>query len=162
MEVTRRRGRRRRKLLDDLKDRREYCHLKEEALDRTTWRNRFGGGSESVVRQNTEWIPWPLQPTLKNHKYQNRLSVNVWCDVTGGQFTGPYPLPRRLTGDIPANVLQHHQSVLLQKGPSEWRTNPYFQSIVKQLLNKQFPNRRIGRGGSHLWPPRSPDLNPFH
>ena len=35
MDVTRRRGRRRKKLLDDLKDRRGYCHLKEEALDRT-------------------------------------------------------------------------------------------------------------------------------
>jgi hypothetical protein len=36
MEVTRRRGRRRRKkLLDDLKDRRGYSNLKEEALDRT-------------------------------------------------------------------------------------------------------------------------------
>jgi len=44
MEVTRRRGRRRRKLLDDLKDRRGYSHLKEEALNRTIWRNRFRGG----------------------------------------------------------------------------------------------------------------------
>jgi hypothetical protein len=32
MEVTRIRGRRRKKLLDDLKDRRGYSHLKEEAL----------------------------------------------------------------------------------------------------------------------------------
>ena len=44
MEVTRRQGRRRTKLLDDLKDRRGYSHLKEEALDRTMWRNRFRGG----------------------------------------------------------------------------------------------------------------------
>ena len=44
IEVTRRRGRRRKKLLDDLKDRRGYCQLKEEALDRTVWRNRFGRG----------------------------------------------------------------------------------------------------------------------
>jgi hypothetical protein len=51
--VTRRRGRRRKKLLDDLKDRKGYSHLKEEALDRTMWRNRFGRGSEPVVRQNT-------------------------------------------------------------------------------------------------------------
>jgi len=36
--VTGRRGRRRRKLLDYLKERRGYCHLKEEALDRTMWR----------------------------------------------------------------------------------------------------------------------------
>jgi len=54
--VARRQGRRRRKLLDDLKDRRGYCHLKEEALDRTMWRNRFGGGFGPVVRQNTEWM----------------------------------------------------------------------------------------------------------
>jgi hypothetical protein len=43
MEVTRRH----RKLLDDLKDRRGYSHLKEEALDRAMWRNRFGGGFET-------------------------------------------------------------------------------------------------------------------
>ena len=58
MEVTRRggrRGRRRKKLLDDLKDRRGFSHLKEEALDRTMWRNCFGGGFGPVVRQNTEW-----------------------------------------------------------------------------------------------------------
>ena len=54
IEVTGRQGRRRRKLLDDLKNRRGYCHLKEEALDRTVWRNRFGGGFGPVVRQNTE------------------------------------------------------------------------------------------------------------
>ena len=54
MEVTRRRGRRRKRLLDDLKDRRGCSHLKEEALDRTMWRNRFRGGFGPVVKQNTE------------------------------------------------------------------------------------------------------------
>ena len=39
MEVARRRGRRHKKLLYDLKDRRGYSHLKEEALDRTMWRH---------------------------------------------------------------------------------------------------------------------------
>ena len=53
MEVTRRRGRRRKKLLDDLKDRRGYSRFKEEALDRTMWRNRFGGGFGPVGIQNT-------------------------------------------------------------------------------------------------------------
>ena len=38
IEVKGRRGRRRRKLLVDLKERREYSHLKEEALDRTMWK----------------------------------------------------------------------------------------------------------------------------
>jgi hypothetical protein len=42
IEMAGRRGRRRRKLLDDLKERRGYSHLKEEALNRTMWRARFG------------------------------------------------------------------------------------------------------------------------
>jgi hypothetical protein len=49
--VTGRRGRRRRKLLDDLKEMRGYSYLKEEALDRTMWRARFGRGFGPVVRQ---------------------------------------------------------------------------------------------------------------
>jgi hypothetical protein len=49
IEVTRRRGRRRKKLLDDLGYRRGYCDLKEEALDRIKWRNRFGRGCGPVV-----------------------------------------------------------------------------------------------------------------
>jgi hypothetical protein len=54
MEVIRRRGRRRKTLLDDLKDRRGYSNLKEETVDRTMWRNRFGRAFGPVVRQNTE------------------------------------------------------------------------------------------------------------
>jgi hypothetical protein len=44
IEVTGRRGRRRSKLLDDLQERIGYSHLKEEALDRTMERARFGRG----------------------------------------------------------------------------------------------------------------------
>jgi hypothetical protein len=51
IEVKRRRGRRRKKLLDDVKDRRRYSHLNEEALDRTMWRNRFERGAGPIVRQ---------------------------------------------------------------------------------------------------------------
>jgi hypothetical protein len=54
IEVTGRQGRRRRKLLNDLKERRGYSHLKEEALDRTMWRARFGRGFGPVVRQTTK------------------------------------------------------------------------------------------------------------
>jgi hypothetical protein len=54
IEVLGRRGRRRRKLLDDPKERRGYSHLKEEALDRTMWRARFGRGFGSAVRQTAK------------------------------------------------------------------------------------------------------------
>jgi hypothetical protein len=54
IEMIRRRGRRRGKLLDDLKERRGYFYLKEEALDRTMWRDGFGSGFGPVVRQTTK------------------------------------------------------------------------------------------------------------
>jgi hypothetical protein len=54
IEETERQGRRRRKLLVDLKERRGYSHLKEEALDRTLWRARFGRDFGPIVRQTTK------------------------------------------------------------------------------------------------------------
>jgi hypothetical protein len=50
IEVTGRRGRRRKQLLDDVKEKRGYCKLKEEALDRTLWRTRFRRAYGPVVK----------------------------------------------------------------------------------------------------------------
>jgi hypothetical protein len=53
----------RKQLLDDM-EMRKYWTLKEEALDRTVWRTRFGSGCEPVVRQTTWrrrqwwWLWW--------------------------------------------------------------------------------------------------------
>jgi ribosomal 50S subunit-associated protein YjgA (DUF615 family) len=44
IEIMGRRGRRSKQLLDDLKEKRRYWKLKEEALVRTLWRTRFGRG----------------------------------------------------------------------------------------------------------------------
>jgi hypothetical protein len=65
IEVAGRWGRRCRKLLDDLKERRGYCHLKE-ALDRTMWRAGFGRGFGPVVRQTAKWI-CTVVPFIFNH-----------------------------------------------------------------------------------------------
>jgi hypothetical protein len=49
------RGRRRKQqLLDGLKETRGYRKLKDEALDCTLWRTRFGRGYGPVVRQTTQ------------------------------------------------------------------------------------------------------------
>jgi hypothetical protein len=54
IEVTGRRGRRRKQLLDGLTGKRVYWEFKGTALDRTLWRTRFGRGYGPVVRQTTE------------------------------------------------------------------------------------------------------------
>jgi hypothetical protein len=64
LEVTRRRWRSRKQLLGDLKEIIGYWKLKDEALDRTLWRTRFGKGYGPVVRQTKEWMNESLLNTL--------------------------------------------------------------------------------------------------
>jgi len=54
VEVLGRRGRRRKQLLEDRMGMRGYLTWKEEALDCTLWRTRFGRGYVPFVRQATE------------------------------------------------------------------------------------------------------------
>jgi hypothetical protein len=60
IEMTGRRGRRRKQLLDDLKKKRRSWKLKEEALDRNLWRTRFGRGYGPLLRQATELMHRPV------------------------------------------------------------------------------------------------------
>jgi hypothetical protein len=54
IEMTGRGVRRRKELLDGLKEKIGYWKVKEEALDHTLWRTCFGRGSGAVVSQTTE------------------------------------------------------------------------------------------------------------
>jgi len=54
IEVTGKQERRHRKLLNDLKERIGYSHLKELTLDRTVGRAHFGKGFGPVVRETTK------------------------------------------------------------------------------------------------------------
>jgi hypothetical protein len=77
IKVTGRRGRRLRKLLDELKERRGYSHLKEEALDRTVWRAGFGRGFGPAVRQTAkrinEFLPTCFDPEDGRNSGRNKL-----------------------------------------------------------------------------------------
>jgi len=54
IEVRGRRGRIRKRILVYFRETRGYCKFKEETLDRTLWRTRFGRGYGPVVSQTTE------------------------------------------------------------------------------------------------------------
>jgi hypothetical protein len=54
IEVTGRQGRRRKQILDNLKEARRYWKLKEEAPAHNLWRTRLGRGYGPVVTQTTE------------------------------------------------------------------------------------------------------------
>jgi hypothetical protein len=54
IEVTGRRGRKRKQILDDLMESRGYWKMNEGAVDRMLWRTRFGRGCGPVVRQTAD------------------------------------------------------------------------------------------------------------
>jgi len=54
--VTGRKGRRRRQLLIDSKEKTGNWKLKEEEIDRPVWRTRCGRGYGPVVGQATAWM----------------------------------------------------------------------------------------------------------
>jgi hypothetical protein len=79
IEMTGRRGRRRKQLLDDLKEKRRYWKLEEEALDRTLWRTRFGKDYGPVVaisniRNNTSDFH---EPVPEHHSILSHLNLNT-------------------------------------------------------------------------------------
>jgi hypothetical protein len=95
--VTRRQGRRYKKLLHDLKDRRGYCELKEEALDRTMRRNRFARGFGPVVWQITDDDDRGILAGIQTAKFRPTLALvrEVVNLVARGNAltTGTYLLP---------------------------------------------------------------------
>ena len=88
IEVTRRRGRRRKKLLDDLKDRRGYCQLKEEVLDRTMWEESFWKRLWTCRLTDYWWWWWlELRKTCKKYWLMNRaLYMNYFITPTSALF----------------------------------------------------------------------------
>jgi len=110
IEYLGRQRRRRRKLLDDLEERSGYSHLKEEALDRTMWRDGFG----PVVRQTAN--EWSIYSTIaeKDCAHNFRIYVGkhkldaVWKHVL-------FRVKCRLSGNRNnRDYLKHHKIFMSQ------------------------------------------------
>ena len=121
IEVTRRRGRWRKKLLDDLKGRRGYCQLKEDALDRTMWRIRFGRGFGPVVWQITDDDDDDDDDDDETRRSPRRASFNAPCARIPACFTTgnivPYMGSSTLAlSNLSFTVLKYSRTQLIRIG----------------------------------------------
>jgi hypothetical protein len=112
---TRRRGRRRMQLLDDLKETRRYWNLKEEAQDRTLLRTQFGRGYRPVARQTNTWswsyvnivitggaaVQYARVKRNEHFIWENGLS---WLFVVYSTTLSVYGLSRIRRGRTSANI----------------------------------------------------------
>jgi hypothetical protein len=61
--------------------------LKDEALDRTWWKTRFGRGYGPFVRQTAEWMNKQAnKQTNKNGMIHTKLKLSI--NITGGPNAG--------------------------------------------------------------------------
>ena len=74
-----------------------------------------------------------------------RMNAMAYADFLENSLPG-------LLEDIPLNIRRN--MLFRQDGAT-----PHFALRVRAILNRQLPNRWIGRGGPIQWPARSPDLN---
>jgi hypothetical protein len=84
IEVTGKRRRRSRKLLDGLEERSRYWKLKQEALNRALWRTRFKRGYGPVVRDHvkttTTTVMMMIMMMMVTRPY-SRTAINKQCPV---------------------------------------------------------------------------------
>lgn len=113
---------------------------------------------------------WGYQKPREVHEYKRGSSkINVWCMMTSKTVIGPYFFENQTVDSQKyLDMLKNFLYPELQKKRvvrGFWFMHdgaPIHNSkIVKEFLNKKFPGRWIGRGGSIPWPARSPDLTPL-
>lgn len=106
---------------------------------------------------------------MREDRSQYQFKVNMWTGILNGQLIGPFELPENLNGATYLYFLQNNLPTLLEDVPLNIYREMWYQQDgcpahyarpVREYLNEEYPDRWIGRLGSILWPPRSPDLNP--
>ena len=107
---------------------------------------------------------------LRQVERQRSWSVNVWYGMIGNWIIGPYFINGTLNGQRYAAFLQNKLQFLFDEIPRIYRTQMWYQHdscpahyamVARQVLDRKFSGRWIGRGGVVNWPARSPDLNPL-
>lgn len=106
---------------------------------------------------------------MREDRSQYQFKVNIRTGILNGRIIGPCELTQNLDGATYLHFLQNDLSNLLEDVPLSIYREMWFQQdgcpahyarAVRDYLNEEYPDRWIGRSGSILWPPRSPDLNP--
>lgn len=160
---------------DDFQNRVDFCNWAEEQInnnrdfvstilfsDEASFTNRGQVNRHNLhywAEENPHWI--------RQVDHQRPWSVNVWCGVVGDHLIGPYFIDGNLNAEKYSQFLTTDLPVLLEEVPLQIRLAMWYQHdgcpahfayAVRDILNRLFPNKWIGRGGPVPWPPRSPDL----
>lgn len=121
----------------------------------------------NVNRHNMHYWSVENPHWIREVNHQRPWSVNVWCGIIGDKLIGPYFIDGNLNGIKYRNILEEKLPRLLEDVSLEVRQNMWFQHDgcpahysrgAREVLDRLYNNRWIGRKGPINWPARSPDL----
>lgn len=164
----------------DFRARRNFCRwmLRKIAqnpsfIERVLFSDESSFSSTSILnRQNIRIWASRNPHAMQQRVLQGRFAINVWAGIVGDHFVGPYFLPPRLNSQsyltfLRSELTPHMRQII----PRHQRNRiyfmhdgapPHFGRQVRAYLDDMFGSRWIGRRPApHIWPPRSPDLNPL-
>ena len=101
--------------------------------------------------------------------YKDRRRLHIWAGLWNLEVIGPEEFPYTLKGEDYLEFLNNSFQMIIEHIPEEELKVMWYQldgapahyyKLVRDKLDRMFPDRWIGRLGPTMWPARSPDLNP--
>lgn len=120
-----------------------------------------------VNRHNMHYWATENPRWLRQVEHQRQWAVNVWCGIFRSRVIGPYFIADTLNGEKYRHFLDQVLPTLLEDIPIQERLNMWYQHdgcpshyavTAREILDRDYPGRWIGRRGPVHWPARSPDL----
>ena len=158
---------------DDFQKRIEFCQWALVQIENGTFSNILFSDEATftnhadVNRHNMHYWSVENPRWLREVENQRQWSVNVWCGILGLRVIGPYFIDGKLTGQKYRTFLDQEIPALLEDVPLVERDVMWYQhdgcpahysATAREILNRDYPDRWIGRRGPVHWPARSPDL----
>lgn len=140
-------------------------------MSNVLWTDEATFTKDGINNRHNEHL-WSLENprAIKQRRFQQRFSVNVWGGILNNVLLDLHVMEDRLNGNLYENFLNNTILELVEDMPLHLRQRMWFQHdgapphrarVATAWLNAHFPVHWIGFGGPVAWPPRSPDLNPL-
>jgi hypothetical protein len=130
--------------------------------DESSFTNHGGVNRHNMHYWSVENPDW-----LRQVEHQRPWTVNVWCGIIGNKLIGPYFIRGHLNGIKYRDFLEQELPPLLEDVALDVRQRMWFQhdgcpahysNVAREVLDRDYDGRWIGRNGPINWPARSPDL----
>lgn len=162
--------------IDDCRNRLEFClwadaRIREDPdyfkyvmfSDESTFQN-----TGELNRHNCHFWGENNPHWYRQVDHQHRWKVTVWCGLLNGYLVGPYFFEGNVDQLNYLNLLENELPLMLNDVDLQTRLRmilqqdgapPHYSRLVREFLDRNYPDRWIGRGsGFRVWPARSPDL----